>query len=176
MHLDLKAGPLCPLTHTVKYNVCYRSTYRLNHKSLGISDLCGAVVGMVTPKGCMSTEGEALQVSVLSYSCSICPLLHRHNWLSFGKFQDTERFLIPCPHHVSSRLPPSGETCKYATVPNTRNTWRDSLHIDVFLFAVSVLVVARPSSQKPEGLMNFSLCKNVDENLKEVLKNFVENV
>jgi hypothetical protein len=48
------------------------------------------------------------------------PLLHRHNWLSFGKFQDTERFLIPCPRHVSSRLPASGETCKYATAPSTK--------------------------------------------------------
>jgi hypothetical protein len=42
------------------------------------------------------------------------PPLHLHNWLSFGKFQDTERFLIPCP-----RLPPSGETCKNATAPST---------------------------------------------------------
>jgi hypothetical protein len=29
----------------------------------------------------------------------------------------TQRFLIPCPRLVSSRLPPSGETCKYATAP-----------------------------------------------------------
>jgi hypothetical protein len=29
-------------------------------------------------------------------------------------FQDPERSLIPCPRHVSSRLPRSGETCKYA--------------------------------------------------------------
>ena len=28
----------------------------------GISDLCGTVAGMVTPKGSMSTEGETLQV------------------------------------------------------------------------------------------------------------------
>jgi len=48
------------------------------------------------------------------------PPLHRHNWLSFGKFQDTESFLIPCPRHVSSRLPPSGETCKYARAPSTQ--------------------------------------------------------
>jgi hypothetical protein len=46
--------------------------------------------------------------------------LHHHNWLSFGKFHDTERFLIPCPHHVLSQLPPSSETCKYATVPSTK--------------------------------------------------------
>jgi hypothetical protein len=30
------------------------------------------------------------------------PQLHCHNWLSFGKFQDTECLLIPCPHHVLS--------------------------------------------------------------------------
>ena len=37
-----------------------------------ISDLCGTVAGMVTPKGSMSTEGETLPVSVLPYRCSIC--------------------------------------------------------------------------------------------------------
>ena len=38
----------------------------------GISDPCGTVAGMVTPKGSMSTEGETLQFSVLPYRCSIC--------------------------------------------------------------------------------------------------------
>jgi len=41
----------------------------------GISDPCGTVAGMVTPKGSMSTGGETLQVSVLLYRCSICWLL-----------------------------------------------------------------------------------------------------
>ena len=41
----------------------------------GISDLCGTVARIVTPKGSMSTEGETLQVSVLPYRCSICPPL-----------------------------------------------------------------------------------------------------
>ena len=40
-----------------------------------ISDPCGTVAGMVTPKGSMSTEGETLQVSVLPYRCSKCWLL-----------------------------------------------------------------------------------------------------
>jgi hypothetical protein len=48
------------------------------------------------------------------------PPLHHHNWLSFGKFQDTHRFLSPCPRHVSTWLPPSGETYKYATAPITQ--------------------------------------------------------
>jgi hypothetical protein len=49
--------------------------------------------------------------------------LHHHNWLSFGKFQDTKRFLVPCPRHVSSWLPPSGETCKYTTASTTQQIW-----------------------------------------------------
>jgi hypothetical protein len=82
--------------------------------------------------------------------------LHHYNWLSFGKFQDTKRFLIPCPRHVLSQLPPSGETCKYATVPSTqKKTWRDSLPIDMLLSVVSVLVVAQPSSEFPEGRLNY---------------------
>ena len=75
------------------------------------------------------------------------------------KFQDTERFLIPCPRHVSSRLPTSGETCKYATTPSTqKETWRDSLPDDMLLSAVSVLLVEQPSWEVPEGLMNNPVC------------------
>jgi hypothetical protein len=33
-------------------------------------------------------------------------------------------------------------------------TWRDSATIDMFLSAVSVLVVVQQSSEVPEGLMN----------------------
>jgi hypothetical protein len=123
----------------------------------GISDFCGTVAGMVTPKGSISTEGETLLVSVLLHRCSICPPLHRHNWLSFGKFQDTERSLIPCPRHVSSRLLSSGETCKYATGPSILKNW-GSLPIDMLLSAVSVLVVVQPGSEVPEALMNYPIC------------------
>jgi hypothetical protein len=89
----------------------------------------------------MSTLGEAADVK----------------FGNFGKFQDTERFLITCPRHLSSRLPPSGETCNYATAPSTqtKKTWRDSLLIDMLLSAVSVLAVAQPSSEVPEGLINY---------------------
>jgi hypothetical protein len=57
-----------------------------------------------------------------SFCMALCPKppLHRYNWLSFGKFEDTERFLIPCPRHVSSLLSPSVETCKYAMAPISR--------------------------------------------------------
>ena len=132
----------------------------------GISDPCGTVAGMVTPKGSMSTEGETLQVSVLHLQFparAICwllrapdkrfshtldslgrwprpassfrsaqaatllefhlpltncfirrwfcavhgpkPPLHRQHWLSFGKSQDTERFLIHCASHFCHDYP-----------------------------------------------------------------------
>jgi len=75
---------------------------------------------------------------------------------NFGKFQDTERFLIPCPRHLSSRLPPGGETCKYVTaLSKKKKTWRESLPIDMLISAVSVLAVAQPSSEVPEGLINY---------------------
>jgi hypothetical protein len=48
------------------------------------------------------------------------PPLHYHKWLSFGKFQDTERFPLPCSCHVLPWLPPSSETCKYAMAPFTQ--------------------------------------------------------
>jgi hypothetical protein len=46
--------------------------------------------------------------------------LNHHNWLCFGKFQDTEHFLIPCPRYISSRLPPSSETWKNAMASSTQ--------------------------------------------------------
>ena len=56
------------------------------------------------------------------------PPLHRHNWLSFGKFQDRERFLIHCARHFSSRLPRSGGTCKYAKASSTKKIERFSTY------------------------------------------------
>jgi len=36
-----------------------------------------------------------------------------------------------------------------------KKTWRDSLPINTLLSAVSVLVIAQPSLEIPEGLMNY---------------------
>ena len=79
---------------------------------------------------------------------------------NFGKFQDTERFLIPCPRHVSLRLPPA-LSVKPASTPRClvhqkkKKTLRDSLPIHMLFSAVSVLVVVQLSSEVPEGLMNY---------------------
>ena len=112
------------------------------------------------------TGSHSAGIHVPFTNCSVCrwfcvvhdpkPPLHSHNWLSFGKFQDTESFLIHCERHFSSRLSPSGGSWKYAKAPSTKKkkTWRDSLPIDMLLSAVSVLVVTQSSSEIPEGLMN----------------------
>ena len=68
-----------------------------------------------------------------------------------------ERLLIHCERHVSSPLPPSGGTWKYAKAPSTKKTWRDSLPIDMHLSEVSFLIVAQSSSEIPEGLTNNSV-------------------
>ena len=49
----------------------------------------------------------------------------------------TQRLLIHCERHFSSRLPPSGGTWKYAKAPSTKKTWRDPLSIDMLLSALS---------------------------------------
>jgi len=86
----------------------------------GISKIDCATTKIDTAKRSISMDRESLQVFVQPYSCSICAPLHLHNWLSFGKFQDTEHFLIHCERHFSSRLPPSGGTCKYTKSPSTK--------------------------------------------------------
>jgi hypothetical protein len=122
----------------------------------------------------MSTEGEALQLSVLPYRCSKCLPLVTQQMLNDGKFQDTERFLFPCPRRVLSRLPAGGASFKYATVPSThKKTWIDFLPIGLHLTAVPVLVVVQPSSEFSDGqrvhagvcLYCWCLCSNVTSNL-----------
>jgi hypothetical protein len=52
----------------------------------GISDLCGTVTGMVTPKGRMLTEGEILQFSVLPLQVLDMSTLGDAADVKFGNF------------------------------------------------------------------------------------------
>jgi hypothetical protein len=124
----------------------------------GISDLCGTVTGMVTPKGSMSTEGKSLQVSVLPYKCSICPPLvtrQTSNLAILANFKTQNGFLFPvhamfrhdCPLMIKPASTPQRPVHK-------KKIWRDSLLIYMLLSAVSVLVVAQRISEFPEELMN----------------------
>jgi hypothetical protein len=51
------------------------------------------------------------------------PPLHRHNWLSFWQIprHRTLFYSLSTPCFVTTA--PSGETCKYATVPKTQKNW-----------------------------------------------------
>jgi hypothetical protein len=99
------------------------SKYRAIHKSLRdfqplrYSNRDGHVEGQHVNRGrdtpSFSPTLGVLNMSTLGNATDV-------KFDNFGKFQGTERFLIPCPLHVSSQLPPSGKTCKYATVPSTQ--------------------------------------------------------
>jgi hypothetical protein len=78
----------------------------------------------------------------------------RHSIISYSLFT---------PYFV--RLSPS---CEPASTPQRlvhKKTWRDSLPIDMLLSVVSVLVVAQPISEFPEGLMNYPV-----QNCKQLLE------
>ena len=128
----------------------------------GFSDLCGTVAGMVTPKGRMSAEEETLQVSVVPYKFSICPPLVTRQMSILPNSKTQNAFLFPvhamfrhdCPLAVKSASTPRRLVHK--------KNWRNSLHIDMLLSAVSVLVVVQQSSEVPEGLMNYPVCIYTD--------------
>jgi len=131
----------------------------------GISDICGRVTGMVTPKGSMLTEGEILQFSVLPYRCSICPPLVTRQMsnlaiLADSKTQNASLFSVHAMFRYDCPL-----TVKLAStqwyLANKKKTWRDSAPIDMFLSAVSVLVVVQLSSQVTEGLMNYPVLSSL---------------
>jgi len=42
----------------------------------------------------------------------------------------------------------------------TKKTWGDSLPIDMLLSALSALAVGQPSSEVPEGLMNYTVYRS----------------
>ena len=90
------------------------------------------------------TGSHSAGIHVPFTNCFVCrwfcvvhdpkPPLHSRNWLSFGKFQDTERFLIHCERHFSSRLPPSGGTWKYAKAPSIKKKLGEILYLLICSF------------------------------------------
>jgi hypothetical protein len=123
----------------------------------GISNPCGTVAGMVTPKGSMSTEQRETHSKFMSY---LTGARYVHPWWCgrcqiLAKSKTQTAYLFPVHAMFCHDCPPSGETCKYATAPSTKKTWRDSLSIDMLLSAVSVLVVAQSSSEIAERLTDY---------------------
>ena len=147
----------------VSDHVTHRTTYRQNNSWMVHEFQQGGL--FVSQR----TGNHSAGIHVPFTNCFVCrwfcvvhdpkPPLHSHNWLSFGKFQDTERFLIHCERHFPSRYPLAVEPRSTPRPLVQKKTCRDSLPIDMLLSAVSVLVVAQSSSEIPEGLMNNPVCK-----------------
>ena len=84
------------------------------------------------------------------------PPLHSHNWLSFDKSQDTERFLIHCERHFSSRLPLSGGIWKYAKASSTKKKLGEILYLLIcsFLPCLSCLLRSRVRKSRRDLRIN----------------------
>ena len=102
--------------------------------------LCNGGFGSCTTQNHLQTKqfvnGTWIPAEWLPVRCETNRQPLSHNWLSFGKFQDTERFLIRCERHYSSRLPPSGGTWKYA---KARSTKKKNLREILYLLICSFL-------------------------------------
>ena len=94
---------------------------------------------------CALRNKQAIQAHRPGWPVRCTRPLHSHNWLSFGKFQDIERFLIHCERHFSSRLPPSGGTWKCAKAPSTKKKLGEILYLLIcsFLPCLSWLLRSR---------------------------------
>jgi len=108
----------------------------------------------------MSTEGETLRVSVLPYRCSICPHLVTRQMSNLAILANSEThnaFLFSVHamfrHDCSLAVKPASTPWRLVHT----KTWRDSLPIDMLLYAVSILVVAQRISEVPEKLMNYPI-------------------
>ena len=81
---------------------------------------------------------------------NFCPTLQVLDISNLGDVADinpanskTQRFFIPCPRHVSSRLLPSGETCKYVMTPSTQKNLERYLLMCSFLLCLSWFLRSR---------------------------------
>ena len=124
-----------------------------------ISDLCGTVAGMVTPKGSMSTEVETLQFSFLPYRCSIRPPL--------VKCQSCNQ--VPATHvqRVWQELDYIIDICRVTKGGHIEQllvrteTWSVSPSVDMLHFDVTISGTVPQRSEIPEGLMNYPIISNI---------------
>jgi hypothetical protein len=114
---------------------------------------------MATPKGSISTEGQTLQVSVLPYRCTILPPVVTRQMSNFtilanSKAQNASLFTVYAMfrHYCPLAVKPADRPWHLVY---KQKTCRDTLPIDMLLSVVPVLVVGQPSSEIPEGLMNY---------------------
>jgi len=92
--------------------------------------------------------------------CSICaPLVTRQMSnlavLTNSKTQNASLFPVHAMFRHDCPLAVKPASTPRRLVPKKKKTWKGSLPNDMLLSAASVLVVGQPSSEVPEGLMNY---------------------
>jgi hypothetical protein len=95
------------------------------------------------------------------------PILHPEIYLGKSRKPKTDPTCVITTHNtfvftVNAIFPLAVEPASTPRRLVHNKTWRVSLPIDILLSALSVLVVAQPSSEIPEGLMNnpVFMCSN----------------
>jgi hypothetical protein len=96
--------------------------------------------GRDTPDFCLTLQ--VLDMSTIRNAADV-------KFGNFAKFQDTKRIFLPCPRHVSSRLPPSDKTCKYATAPSTQKKFfGEILYLSICSFLLCLSWLLRSGVRK----------------------------
>jgi len=98
----------------------------------------------------MLTEREILQFSVLPYRCSICPRLVTRQMSNLAiladfKTQNVSLFPVHAMFRHDCPLTVKLASTQRKVANKKKKSWRDSAPIDMFLSAVSVLVVVQLS-------------------------------
>ena len=125
------------MRQTLDWDIC-------NSRLARVVDFWGLLTNVPRTRSTVSADGPGRPYHVPFTNCFVCrwfcvvhdpkPPLRRHNWLSFGKFQDTKHFLIHYERHFSSRLPASGGTCKYAKASSTKKKLGEILYLLICSF------------------------------------------
>jgi hypothetical protein len=127
-----------------------------------ISDLCNTVAGMVTTGG----GGEHVNRGrdTPSFCGSVWYMVRNLRCTvtidSFLANSKTQKAVLSPVHAVFRRdspltVKPASTSRRLLLPPPKKKTWKDSLPIDMLLSAVSVVVVARPSSEFLERFLNY---------------------
>jgi hypothetical protein len=96
------------------------------------------------------------------------PPSERHNWLSFGKFQDIDALLSPCPRPVSSRPPLALQPSQSPWYLLPKQSRRDSLPADGFSL-LCVFWLLRCRARKFQRDLRITLYRGTLENGRIVL-------
>ena len=112
---------------------------------------------MVWPKGSMSTEGETLQVSVLTCRCSICPPLVTRQSCNQVPATHLQRVWQELDYRIDiCRVTRGGHIER---LKGWTETWSVPPSVNMLLFDVTIPATVQQRSEIREGLMNYTVLR-----------------